>query len=179
MQHIVIGELDETRHYNSMTNFVFVINNKFYLITYHNMNEPIQDYIVRLINNNVKTSKLKPLGSIFEVSKSHHLNDDFDNSTFNFDMLVKRKCWQLNYYYYDNAGKMYGVMTSQSYKEKHIDSEKLEESYNELIAYLKKWDIRYIEDYATKLMYANISYGLTERKYISRTEDLIKLILQK
>ena len=49
----------------------------------------------------------------------------------------------------------------------------------ELITYLKKWDIRYIEDYATKLMYANISYGLTERKYISRTEDLIKLILQK
>lgn len=179
MQHIVIGQIDDTKYYNSTTNFVFLIDNCFYLITYHNMDEPVQDYIVKLIINNLKSSKLKPLSSIYQVSKSHHLNNDFEYSTFNFDLLVKRKCWQLNYYYFDNANKMYGVMTSQSYKEKHIDNEKLQISYNELIAYVKKWDIKYIEDYATKLMNANISYGLTERKYISRTEDLIKLILQK
>lgn len=37
MKHIVIGEIDNTKNYNSTTNFVFVINNCFYLITYHNM----------------------------------------------------------------------------------------------------------------------------------------------
>lgn len=155
--------------------FLFFLGNRFFLITYHNCIGRENDYdfkvdLIKNINEKTKTFQL------LDIDKSYYLEDVLKDYRKN-DKLKKYQN-QVNYIYYNNAGKEYCICSRVNFIDSICDQEEIDKNYNICKDYLIKNGRRYeyLLDQLEKLYHNNKIYEFDKVEVHRTIEHLINQI---
>jgi hypothetical protein len=155
--------------------FLLFIKNKYILIRYHNCENYFGhlDYKQDLIKRIIKDNKIFPL---FDVEREKYSYNDFCMDS-NLNLPLKKYAKQINYIYYDNAGKQYAITTKSDFFDEIFLQQDRNKSFNECKEYLKNIGL---EDLLltdlNKLHQANSINYVTEIESVKSIDSLIKSI---
>jgi len=175
MQHLILGESNNEIY--RARNILFFYNNKYFLVSsWLSGYDSDCDFILDLIQKNNQKSRQKEIDYPYEVSKSNRLESDFRNSGNDFIAATKKAVYETNYIYYDNAGKRYAVQSQKPYTEAILNATDLYDEIDKCKDMLTRFKLDYLIESAEDLLRANIVYDIKDRKYLQKTEEIIKYI---
>lgn len=155
--------------------FLFFLGNQFFLITYHScLSYDQYDFKKYLVEQVCEKYKILER---WEVNRGVDTNKVLKDFRIRNNAL-KKYIQQVNYLYYDNAGKEYAITTLTNYIESICDQDVIKDNYIKAKEILQKKKYSWLEKQIEELMIANILF-VDEIEYCKTIEHLIKDINQK
>jgi hypothetical protein len=175
--------LDEHTHYCSLhrdwdniSHALLFIKNKYLLVRYNSCQNQFghldykQDLVKRIISDN----KIFPL---YEVEREKYSYNDFCIYG-KLTLPIKKTAKQVNYIYFDNAGKQYAITTKTDFFDEIFAQQDRNESFLEAKDYLENNCLDYLVKDLKRLHDANSINSITESTCVKTMDELLKTINQ-
>jgi hypothetical protein len=153
--------------------FLFLVENKFVLITYNKcMNFGDQyEYKKKLIDKVIQHNK------VFDYYELNRIDVEKDLRDFRIrNIALKKYIRQVNYLYYNNAGKKFAITTDVPYIETLAKTSELRKNYDDAMEFLKNNEYNYLLNDLRDLFCANTYNNNYEAQYIKTIDHLVKEI---
>jgi hypothetical protein len=146
----------------------------FYLVTHYKCHEQGGKYefyqdIIKQVFDQVKCY---PYYDVTRQSANDRLKDFRIRGK-----ALKKTIKEINYIYYDNAGRKYAITTEASFIESLCNNDILTENYKEMNEYLQKTKYKYLTPELDALYESNLIY-VDEIEVVKSIDNLVELINQ-
>lgn len=156
--------------------FLFFLGTKFILITYNacmNMGDEY-DFKKTLIDKVITDNKVF---EYYDVNRGVNVQDNLRDFRIR-NKALRKHIEQINFIYWDNAGKKYAITTRTKYLDAICNQEEIDTNYNEAKEMLTKNEYDWLLEPLKNLYYANKVYNENEAEYHKTIDHLINSINQ-
>lgn len=154
--------------------FMFFLGNQFFLITYYSCNQLDYDFKKDLVKRCCKDFKIF---ATYDIEKSVDVCKELKNFRIKNEAL-KTKIIQINYCYYNAAGKEFAITTEADYLDHICNQDTIDENYKEAKAFLIDKKYNFLLDQLENLYNHNKVYVLDRQEIFKSIDHVIKSINQ-
>jgi hypothetical protein len=175
--------IDEHTHYCSIhrdcrniSHALLFIKNKYLLIRYNSCQNQFGhlDYKQDLVKRITGDNKIFPL---YDVEREKYSYNDFCIYG-KLTLPIKKTAKQVNYIYFDNAGKQYAITTKTDFFDEIFAQQNRNESFLDAKDYLENNGLDYLVKDLKRLHEANSINSITESTCVKTMDELLKTIHQ-
>ncbi len=109
---------------------------------------------------------------LYKIEKSIALDKSWSNQKKR-EMIYNSKHREVNYIYYNNAGRPYSINSIIDFGEAVTFQDKLDEELNDVLEYIRENNLDHLKDKAKELHFHNFAYQLRKEEFIVRAIDEI------